>query len=371
MRKFSETIMNGIKILIIGDPHIKNDNAEQTNLMTNQICELIKIENPNIIVVLGDVLHKHEKIDLYPYHRAEKFMSSIHLVKSIDTHLYLLIGNHDRPNNSIYLTDEHAFNAFKFWPNTFIVDVVKIINYGDFKILCVPYVHTGRFGEALSTLNLTSPLSDDSSCLNKSTNTEYLYHLDDINIVFAHQEFRGAKMSSIESIDGDLYPSHLPLCISGHIHDFHKLQENLIYVGTPIQHGYTDTIDKTISILDYDCNYKLINHRRIALNIPKKILYTLTSEDLSKFVPEANSQIKIKLIGTSEEIKNTMKMEYVKKLISSGIKIVPTETDNKILNYNIINEVKTKISFRERLNNAISLEKDDIKLEFSKIFGNL
>jgi len=337
--------MEGLKILIIGDPHIKSDNTEQTNLMSVNICDIINKEKPNIIVVLGDILHKHDKIDLYPYHRAEKFLRNLHTCKPFGSHLYILIGNHDRPNNSIYLTDEHAFNSLKAWPETYVIDNVQEINYNGFNVLCVPYVPTGKFENATIDINF-----------------------DNIHIVFAHQEFKGAKMNSITSNEGDIYQLHYPLCISGHIHDYDKLQENLIYTGTPIQHGFTDTTDKTISLLQYDENFKLLNHERITLDIPKKLQFILTAKELINFDPPLNAHIKIKLKGTIEEIKEVMKMDYVKNLLLKGIKIIPVETNDQLVVANtIFKEVKTKISFQERLNNAILLEKEEIQIIFKKM----
>ena len=68
---------------IIGDPHFKSDNGNETTMMTNEICSIIQKENPYFIIVLGDILHRHEKIDLFPYHRAESFLKAIHTSKSI------------------------------------------------------------------------------------------------------------------------------------------------------------------------------------------------------------------------------------------------------------------------------------------------
>ena len=47
-------------------------------------------------------------------------------------------------------------------------------------------------------------------------------------------------MNTITSNEGDPWETSKPLCVSGHIHDYDKLKSNLIYVGTPIQHGYSD-----------------------------------------------------------------------------------------------------------------------------------
>ena len=94
----------------------------------------------------------------------------------------------------------------------------------------VPYVPPGKFDDAIKTC-------DD------------IGDIKDYKCIFAHQEFYGAKMGAIISKDGDKWPLHNPLVVSGHIHDYQRPQENIIYIGTPMQHAFGDNTKKTISIL--------------------------------------------------------------------------------------------------------------------------
>jgi DNA repair exonuclease SbcCD nuclease subunit len=219
-----------IKILAIGDLHFKADNSEQTYRLCTEICKIIKTEESeggakdlDGVVVLGDILHRHDKIDLFSYHRAVRFLMTIRdeldrlEIKDGKTRkLFILIGNHDRPNNTTFLTDEHAFTSAKLWKDTIVVD--KPIEYTftsddeKHKFLFVPYVQSGRFFEAISSLSF-----------------------EKTKAVFAHQEFRGCKLGPIISTEGDVYPLDAPLCISGHIHEYSKPQPNIVYVGTPFK----------------------------------------------------------------------------------------------------------------------------------------
>ena len=142
------------RILCIGDPHIKSDNSLETDLMVSKLQELIIIEDPDFIIVLGDILHYHERIPMYTLKRATAFLKALH---DSGKPIYGLIGNHDRPNNNIFLTDEHAFNSFKIWPRIKIIDDVTIISEigrdgNTHQFLMVPYVSVGRFNEALSEI---------------------------------------------------------------------------------------------------------------------------------------------------------------------------------------------------------------------------
>lgn len=94
------------KYLCIGDPHFQNDFLLEANVAIDKLVEAVKIIKPDFIVILGDILHKCEKIDMQPKYVADKCISEL---SKLSDHLYLLIGNHDRLNNSDFLTDIHAF----------------------------------------------------------------------------------------------------------------------------------------------------------------------------------------------------------------------------------------------------------------------
>jgi hypothetical protein len=81
--------------------------------------------------------------------------------------------------------------------------------HGD--LVFIPYVPKGRLEEALSGVDM-------NGC----------------KCVFAHQEFRGARMNargSFFSPDGDIWPEDAPLVISGHIHGTQQVGRNVYYPG--------------------------------------------------------------------------------------------------------------------------------------------
>lgn len=231
-----------LRILTIGDPHFKSDNGESTLELCDKTISLLeerlRKKSLDVIAILGDILHRHEKIDLHPFHRAMSYLERIHDIITLHNSsstdkvfLYILIGNHDRSNNRDFMTDEHVFNPLKKWNYTLVADKALIHTPKPmFKVLLMPYVPPGRFKEGYNYV-----VSDES--LEK-----------DFCLVLAHQEFHGAKMNLISSHEGDPWDSLKPLCVSGHVHDYQVLKSNLIYVGTPIQHGFADVGKKTVSI---------------------------------------------------------------------------------------------------------------------------
>ena len=372
------------KILVIGDPHFKADNGIDTGLMALKIVEAALRETPDFIVVLGDVLHTHDLLRLDPVCRAINFLQRL---RDTSPHLYVLIGNHDRPNNACYLTSEHPFTALKDWPHTTVVDQVitrshMVRSMGKVaSFTFVPYVPVGRFEEALLSVGLSTDPAKNTAPI----------HLKQMSGVFAHQEFKGAKMGAIISEAGDPWPMGAPLCVSGHIHDYDELLYNLVYPGTPIQHGYADKPDKTISVLCFKISTKpdsdglptstldpqhtrltLTRHQRISLGVPSKIHIKLSPEQLATYTPPIGAHVKITVEGDPQVIRSVLLLEHVKNLTRThGIKIMILDTRRSanITNLETSFKGRSSMPFRDRLSKAVSQEDLQVQKQFSRLFG--
>ena len=350
-----------VTCLTIGDPHFKISNPTETAQMTLKVLEVARRIKPDFIVDLGDTLDRHETIHVNPLERATQFLMELSQIAP----LYVLIGNHDRPNNSNFLTSEHPFNALKLWHNTIVVDKVISTTIKGLKFTFVPYVPPGKFQEALDTL---------PGCL------------DNVRCIFAHQEFKGAKMGAVRSEVGDPWPLSGPLIISGHIHDYDRLQPNIIYTGTPLQHAFGDREDKTVSVYRYpfvnthgrldDTSRPDINsyftEERVDLELAKKTLVYLTCEEIVTYTPPIGKQIKIVVRGTSSEIKAIMKLSTIKQWISNGIKVVykdlPTHAPERSPPRH--DRLREALSYTRRLHDAVQQD-EEMRLLFTEIFGKL
>lgn len=355
--------MAQLKVLFIGDPHFKPDNEIETDLMVAQVSELILTEKPDITFVAGDMDHTHEKVPMRPHMRSIKALQAW---RRVSRKLVVNIGNHDRPHNNVFQTDEHSYNALKEWSDTLVIDrtyqceekTLPHLETGEvltFNMVYVPYVPVGRFAAALASADLEPPYNN-------------------IAAIWAHQEFKGAKMGAITSSHGDPWPLEYPLCVSGHVHDYDRLQPNLIYGGTPIQHGYADTKDKTVSIFTFTQHDGKTQweEKRHNLRIPKKIQITLTAEQLATYVLPPLTQVKIKVTGPAAVIREVMKLDHVVKLAAThGVKIVVVDTTPglPLPSEGGIAPPKVKQTLRERIVGAVQLQDAELQRTFAHVFA--
>ena len=217
-----------MKLLFIGDPHYKPSNVKDTELMESQVLFYIKKLKPDVVINLGDTLDTHERIHIGSLARSVQFMNEI---SKLTKHV-VLIGNHDRKNNSEFLTDVHPFIAC-----TIITSSNNTSNNIEFvstglvseNILYVPYVPNGRFREACDIILKSEFKLDSELIIDK--------YSDYVKLIVCHQEFKGVKMGGIISEDGDDYKVFDVPIVSGHIHETQVI-ENVLYPGTPMLHGF-------------------------------------------------------------------------------------------------------------------------------------
>ena len=327
------------KIFVIGDPHFKTNNIEECNLMCDQIIDQLDICKPDAVVCLGDVLDRHETIHVGPLLRSIQFFEQIESKYK----LYILIGNHDRPNNQVFMTDEHPFTALKLWQNTTIVDKTFEDRIGNHSFVFVPYVPPGRFMEALENTNFQNARA-----------------------IFAHQEFYGAKMGMTTSIIGDKWDINFPLVVSGHIHDFQSIQDNIIYTGTPLQHAYGDNEDKGVFLFNFLEESSNFNFEKIVLDIPKKKIVHISANDLTALKSlDPKCHYKIIISGTPMEIKSVKIQNFVKHLQKYKIAYHTNSTCTDTKNFDLGNKNFLTLLYEE----ILTYENQQMNQIYEELFG--
>ena len=80
-----------VKIIAIGDPHFQVSNILEVDLFIDKIEKLVKDEKPDLCVILGDLLHTHERLHTTALNKAYEFVEKMRNL----TLTYVLVGNHD------------------------------------------------------------------------------------------------------------------------------------------------------------------------------------------------------------------------------------------------------------------------------------
>lgn len=338
-------------VLFVGDIHIKFDNLGSIDKLETILQQECGVNNDiQCIVVAGDILDTHERIHTQLLNRAYKLLDSFRKISEV----IVLVGNHDYINNQQFLTTNHWLNGLKEWDNITIIDKPTI----KFNYLFTPYVPTGRFIEALETLN------DDWKS---------------VICIFAHQEINQCKLGCIYSIDGDEWDDSWPMLISGHIHERHMVKKNVLYPGSVINHSYSNDnqgVSKYIFFPKYNekgeyIHPTLFEESKIKLNLDKKtILYCALNPNskqqqlTNNITQKLTKNTKICLTGNIAEISEFKKTIEYKRLCKSDIKIVFKRADTA----DFLNKDQETIPFQTILHKLIQKEKDpELEIDFKSV----
>jgi len=307
----------------------------EIELLEKKTQEILKQDDSITSVVLtGDLSNDFAKMHM------QSFNAIISLLKTITQYvdLYYIVGNHDAINNRIFLTDDHFFNAFKEWKRVTVVDKpMRLDLLSGFIVLC-PYVPPGRLEEALDTLK--EPWRDATA-------------------IFCHQEFHGANMGAITSNEGDIWPLEAPLAISGHIHEYQRLQPNILYVGTPYYTSFGDSQRKTISLFDF--SKSPLTEKRIELGLPKKITQTIAVAEFKQYEVPENAHVRLYVSGTTEEIEKLKKTKRYQEF-AQKIKIIPKPTNTVTVQRNTQNK-----GYIDLLSDAVKKETPTVRKLFKEV----
>jgi hypothetical protein len=260
-------------------------------------------------------------------------------------------------------------NCFKNKKNIHIIDKVTLCNHNNINIIMAPYVPDGRFVEALDTISNFDWKQSDC--------------------ILGHQLLDGVKMGAILTENVEKWEENYPFLISGHIHDKQRVQNNLYYTGSSMQHAFGESCDKTISLVKIDTS---IHIEEIDLKLPKKqiLYYDIEDLDINSTLNEQlnddnilkkliymienskqnNIHYKITISGSFEQYKVFKTKPIFLKLQQNDTKVVFKNKLVDILNKNkLINDTKISnqpfknIEIKEILYNLIVNDnKNNIKL---------
>lgn len=287
-----------LTVLAIGDPHFQINNIPEVEMFMDRIENLANEHLPDKIVILGDLLHTHERLHTIPLNKAYEFIKRMREIAPT----YVIVGNHDYIGNQQHLTSNHWMNGMKEWENVTIID--KAIYESESGFTYCPYVPPGRFREALDTIGVGG-------------------WEEECKVIFCHQEFFGCKMGAIVSAEGDRWSKNGVEIISGHIHDRQQPQPNIYYTGSSMQHAFGESPRKTVVLLTFEEGADKYQLNEINLDLPKKKIVYMDVNDVDNFeVKETKDHIKVSITGSYDEFKALKKTKKYKDLVGSGVKVV-------------------------------------------------
>lgn len=268
-----------MKILLIGDPHFQKSNLHVMHTVCQEILQVIDQTQPDLVVNLGDTEDRHENLYQPAHTMAVQFFKAI----ALRCPLVVLIGNHDRTSNNVFLEDSNPFIGMEHYPNITIVHTTLWDH--ERNLLFVPFVPKGRFHEALSKVDYY-PTREDKNIQHPS-------------LIFSHQDYNGAAMSNGKLMtDGDSWSNDLPHIFNGHVHKYQEISNiGVTCVGTFMQQNYGEDTDKALMLVNLKEDNTYTTERIRLKSVPLKVTVDIDIKDLANFASyiPPNCLVKVRL----------------------------------------------------------------------------
>ena len=334
-----------MKLLIIGDPHLKISRFDIALKFLKWINSVVEEEKPDAVVNLGDTFDTHAV--LRSEVKNEVMDHIVHCIKhSKSGNYFYILGNHD-----FYKPKSSKYHALKDWKN---IDGLRVVderlNLGAVNITMLPYYPDHRE-----------------------------FPTDTFKICIAHQTFIGADYGFTRpdvGVDADKVDAEV--IISGHIHlkqEFGKV----IYPGSPFSQSVND-IDQVKGVMMFDTD--TYERKFIECPLPKWISleYSVDAgsniqqvhEDLSKNLNDRDHWV-VKITGPKAEITSYLSSKQYKELISNkSVQIKPTFTD-KTKKLKQIKSVSIEKIMSEYFNNVYkgSIDKNQLISKANEILDSV
>lgn len=319
-----------MKLLCVGDIHCKASNLPAFRELMRRVRLLALSQHVDAVWLSGDVFDRHAEVHVACVEAAQSAVTSLAEVCPV----WASVGNHDCATNAEPIGSPHALMVLRGIQGLTIIDKGTQIG----SVVLAPYRPPG----------------------------ELISHLDDVvpgwracRVVMCHQEMRGVKVGPIASERGDNWDATLPLAVCGHIHDRQWLAPNVYYVGTPMNHTFGETLDKTVSIL----NLEDMSIQEISLGLPRKLTIDVSVDSILDLKLPDEDQARVRVSGPSASLLGAKKDKKVAKLLSSAVQVLWIPTDDEVLAH------ATRQSYDQELLSLLAAEDQTVTSVFREIFG--
>jgi DNA repair exonuclease SbcCD nuclease subunit len=323
-----------MKILRIGDMHVRPSNLAEAHDLMEFVLQTAKDNMVNRIEILGDLMHNNAIIRLEVLDFWEHWLDKISYIFQT----FVLVGNHDFLSHKESILN--SLSIFKRIDNGMgnLTIVTNPVQIGMF--LYLPYVHDNQ--EFIDSVKKFS----------------------DVKVLVCHQEFDGSQYDNGFYAPNGVKPEDIPvdIIISGHIHKQQIIANGKIdYPGSPMWNSAVDANEKKgIFIYEHDDNTGVILSRTmIPTNEIVMSIISLTWQE-GEEAPEipGHADVVVELIGSSDWIakqKPLLKdIARIKSKITDKKKPQNRKTGNGLEDY-LLNIYNTKMNKKELFDYAKEL----------------
>lgn len=292
-----------MKILRVGDPHIKVSNLKDCQKLLDFILSTAIDRNVDCVEFLGDLFHTHAllRVEVLDF-----WKKNFQAIKDAQLNCRVLVGNHDQPGSK---EKEQIMNALNIFKDNVEEDGYRIIVNKPMIIDKVAYI----------------PYMSDSEAFLASS--KELYDKGATKLLIAHQTFTGAQYETgfpaPDGIDPALvYQENI---ISGHIHKEQQMGK-CFYPGTPKWDIVSDANeDKGIWIFEHDEDGSVLNKEKIPTkDVVTPIYKFIYQEGLEEPILVEGARNYVELVGKTSWINK------VKKKLKNKAQIKAKPTDRKM-----------------------------------------
>ncbi|BCR22237.1 exonuclease subunit SbcD [Borrelia sp. HM] len=302
----------------------------------NFLLEFIKNEKINLLIIAGDV-YDSKRPGLDEQRLVNDFFYELSFTSC--RWCVVITGNHDKKDYfNINKKILSKFNFFLVTGDEFFNQVIFLEDCGDIKfiIVCVPY-----FNEKFLVNQSCGDIELHNDVFLKNLENVYKDRILNIvgsfddkycnipKILIAHSFFSNSSVASSIgnsfilpiSVFGDGNFSYIAL---GHIHNFKKLKDNIVYSGSPIQYSFDEDVKKYVNVLFFSGN-ELIEQNRILLPLFGELRFLQGSFDdimnaLNKIKGDISSLCYLK-IEINEKVNVEFEEQIYNLVRSSSINI--------------------------------------------------
>lgn len=266
-----------MKILRVGDPHIRPNNIQEATQLMEFICNIVKSAKVDRLEILGDLFHTHAVVRLEVLEFWDKWLQRFSdIVETV-----VLVGNHDMGGD--YHSDSHALTVFKRIKNERLRIIDKPTAIGIFGY--VPYIHDNE-----QFLGAVRGLASQGS-----------------KVLVCHATFSGSQFDNGFYAPEGINPDDVPFekIISGHIHKEQILAGGKVdYPGTAKWDTASDANErKGVWLYEHAVDGTVINRDMISTEkvVTPIVSFKWIEGQEAPIIPEG-AKASVELIGSSDWI---------------------------------------------------------------------